>query len=129
MRYAILNNDNVVVNIALSEAPLADNWIASETAAIGDIYEDGQFIKPPAPPPQVPDSCTALAGMLALDAAGMSDAYETWANDPERTFAERAFINKALTWRRDDPVLLAGADALGLTESQLDELFIAASQL
>jgi len=45
MQFAIIEN-NIVVNVALSDEPLADNWIASETAAVGDRYENGQFIKP-----------------------------------------------------------------------------------
>jgi len=45
MKFAIIE-DNVVVNVAVADKPLADNWIASETAAIGDLYENGQFIKP-----------------------------------------------------------------------------------
>lgn len=45
MKYAIIEN-NAVVNIAVADAALADNWIASEVAAIGDLYEDGRFSKP-----------------------------------------------------------------------------------
>jgi hypothetical protein len=45
MKYAIIEN-NTVTNVAVADAPLADNWIASETAAIGDTYENGKFIKP-----------------------------------------------------------------------------------
>lgn len=45
MKYAIIEN-NAVVNVALADKPLASNWIASETAAIGDRYENGQFSKP-----------------------------------------------------------------------------------
>jgi hypothetical protein len=45
MKYAIIEN-NTVVNVALANTPLADNWIASETAAIGDRYENGQFSTP-----------------------------------------------------------------------------------
>ena len=45
MNFAIIENNNVV-NVAVSDAPLADNWVASEVAAIGDTYENGQFIKP-----------------------------------------------------------------------------------
>lgn len=46
MRYAIVEN-GTVVNVAVSDEPLADNWIASNTAAIGDLYENGQFVPPP----------------------------------------------------------------------------------
>ena len=47
MRYAIVQ-DGKVVNVAVSDTALEDNWIASDTAAIGDTYKDGQFT-PPAP--------------------------------------------------------------------------------
>lgn len=47
MRYAIVQ-DGKVVNVAISDAPLESNWIASDTAAIGDEYKNGQF-SPPAP--------------------------------------------------------------------------------
>ena len=47
MRFAIVEN-GVVANVAVSDAPLADSWIASDTAQIGDHYADGQFA-PPAP--------------------------------------------------------------------------------
>ena len=45
MHYAIIEN-SVVVNIAVADEPLENNWIATETGAIGDIYENGQFTKP-----------------------------------------------------------------------------------
>lgn len=132
MRAAIVQ-DSEVVNIAkVSDAEFAESqgWIVSDTARIGDSYDatTGEFTTPPPPAPQVPESVPALEALLALDAAGLSADYEAWANDPARTFAERAFINKALTWRRDDPVLNAAGDALGLTEEQKDQLFIAADQ-
>lgn len=47
MRFAILNGNNTVVNIAISGSPLAENWIASDTALIGDSYSDGVFTTPP----------------------------------------------------------------------------------
>ena len=46
-KYAIVEN-GVVLNVALAEAPLADNWIATTTAGPGWLYQDGEFI--PAPP-------------------------------------------------------------------------------
>lgn len=79
--------------------------------------------------PPVPAEIDPLRALLVLDAAGLSGAYESWASDPARTFAERAFINKATTWRRDDPVLIVGAAAIGLSEQQIDELFIASVKI
>lgn len=47
MRCAIIEN-NKVVNIAEANADFAAamGWIVSDVAAIGDIYENGDFIKP-----------------------------------------------------------------------------------
>ena len=77
----------------------------------------------------VPQSVTALQGLLALDAAGLSGQYEAWAKDPARTFAERAFIDRAQHWERNDQTLVAAATALGLGDAQIDALFETAAQL
>lgn len=77
----------------------------------------------------VPQEVTALQGMKAIDAAGLAAAYTVWASDPERTFLEKAFIDKALTWERDNEVILAAQVALGLTDEQVDSLFILAATL
>ena len=44
-KFAIIEND-VVVNIAVGDSPIAENWIHSESAKIGDKYENGAFITP-----------------------------------------------------------------------------------
>jgi len=43
MKFAIIEN-GVVVNVSASDVALADNWVAAESANIGDLYENGQFI-------------------------------------------------------------------------------------
>ena len=48
MRFAILDENNVVDNVAVGDTALADNWIASDTALIGDTYADGVFSTPEA---------------------------------------------------------------------------------
>lgn len=79
--------------------------------------------------PVVPKSVPALYGLLALSNAGLASAYTAWAEDSARTFEERAFLTRAITWRRDNPVLQAGATALGLDAGALDALFVAAAAL
>ena len=75
----------------------------------------------------IPQRVTALQGLLAIDEAGLSAQYQSWAASADRTFAERAYIDKATHWNRDDPVLIAGATALGLTSEQIDGLFVIAA--
>jgi len=42
MQYAIVK-DGVVINIAESDSALADSWIRSDTAKIGDTYDGSSF--------------------------------------------------------------------------------------
>ncbi len=93
------------------------------------VYFPGEIPEPVVDANPVPQEVTVLQAMKALDAAGMSAAYEAWANAPERTFLERAFINRATHWLRSDPVLLSGAGAIGISEAQLDDLFRLAATL
>lgn len=91
---------------------------------------EGNTPEPYVPPPVPPvTEVAALQGLLAIDHAGLSVEYTVWSNSPLRTFAQKAFINKAQTWRRDDPTLNAAATELGLSEGQLDALFTLASNL
>lgn len=99
--------------------------------SVGWTYEDIPLpIPDPEPLPPTPVTrIDALQGLLAIDASGLADEYEVWANDPARTFAERAFINKAQIWRRDDATLAGAATALGLTDAQVDAMFELAATL
>jgi hypothetical protein len=95
-------------------------------AQMGQQEQDAWLASLPASDP-VPTRVSALQGLLAINAAGLSEAYSEWASSESRTFSERAFIDKATHWNRADPVLLSGAEALGLTSSQVDQLFISAA--
>lgn len=75
----------------------------------------------PAPAPVMVIS--ALQGLKAIDHFGLATQYDAWANDPARTFLERAFINKAQTWERDDATLTAAALALGISDAEIDAMF------
>ena len=96
-------------------------------------YAPGQWrqtwVQEPIPEPPVPESATALQALLAIDELGYSTQYETWANDPSRTFREKAFINKADYWKMNDPQFNAAADDLGFTEEDKADFFRLASTL
>lgn len=107
--------------------------IQATTGSIGWAWDGEKLMPPPAATPHqavtTPHSVTALQCLLAIDDAGLGPAYQAWASSAERSFAERAFIDKAQTWRRNDPTLLAAASAFGLSDEDLDTLFAAAAQI
>lgn len=91
---------------------------------------EGNTPEPYVPPPVPPvTEVAALQGLRAIGHAGLALEYTLWADSTLRTFDEKAFINKAQTWKRNDPTLIAAAADLGLSDGQLDALFTLASNL
>ncbi len=76
-----------------------------------------------------PGRITALQGMRAIHAAGLAGAFATWRAglDPIADFETIAFLDKSTTWERNNPILIAGTQALGLTTAQVDDLFTSAA--
>lgn len=103
-----------------------------EAAKRGDYGPVGPYVEPEPEPEPVPESVTRAQGKAALVQAGLwADvlAYIDGMSDPtEKAFAEIA-LNDTLDWHRDSPFLNEAATAIGLSQKQLDELFIAASKI
>lgn len=129
MKYQFIDSDSLVV------AKIDDDNVSRMSCSVENpeyltwLAEDNTPEPYVAPLPAPITAVTALQGLLAIDQAGLSLAYTLWADSPLRTFAQKAFINKAQTWKRDDPTLVAAATELGLSEGQLDSLFLLASNL
>ena len=122
----------VVVNIVVAGAPLADDWVQSDTAAIGDLYENGEFIRPPTPPAPVPEVITPRQAKIALLQAGLLDDVEAAiAAIPDETTRRIAQVDwaDAQEVRRDWPLLVQMAGQMGLTDTQVDELFRAGASV
>lgn len=125
MRYAIVN-DGVVTNVAVSDAPLESNWIASDVAQVGWTF-DGQAFAAPEPVVVVPEVVSMRQARLALLAAGLLDDVEAAiAAAPQGARIEWEYATEV---RRDYGLVLTLAPALGLTDRQLDDLFVAAASL
>ena len=80
MKYAIIEN-GVVVNTALADAPLADNWIQSDVAGIGWSYENGVLIEPVAVP-----AASVRKGTHLWFREKFTQAEQEWADELEATF-------------------------------------------
>lgn len=88
------------------------------------VWQGGAWVLGPEP---VPLEVTRAQGKLALLNAGLLANAQAAATAAGQA-AEIAF-NDALTYERTSPTLNALATALGLSSSDLDSLFIAASKL
>lgn len=130
MRYAIIV-DGVVVNAAVANQALESNWVQSDEAKIGDLYQDGQFITP-AIPIQIPESISMRQCRLQLLAENMLDdvnaAIAAIPDEMQRKTAEIEW-EYATTVERSSPWVEQLGSALGLSDSQLDKLFIDAAIL
>lgn len=108
------------------EGKMLDGWtykIEGHVANASPLYIDEVVV--------IPENVSRAQGKAALLAAGMLDAVEGYINTLEggdKTLALLAF-NETNEWRRDSPFLNQAATVLGVTQEQMDELFLEASKI
>lgn len=136
MRAAVIDDMGKVINIILvndlSYSP-GDGLtlVESETANIGDTYNAGAFIPAPVSLP-VPQEITRRQARLALLFAGLLDSVDAVIDsipDPMARAVAKIEWNEALTIDRASPLITELAPALGLTEADVDNLFITGAGL
>jgi len=124
--------DGVITNtIEVDSLDAMPGLIAADTGSIGDGVVDGVIVPAPTPPVPVPQSVTMRQARLALHAAGLLagvDAAIASMQEPAKTAA-------AIEWEyasaveRNAGLVPAMAAALGMSEADIDDLFIAAAAL
>lgn len=92
------------------------------------LYIDGQVIEAPPAPPYVPPTLSRFQARAGLMQRGLlADVEALVANSSP--LAQLAWA-ETIEWRRDSPTLNSLAkDGLGLTDAEIDELFIEAAQI
>lgn len=105
--------------------PKAQEWTLIPDPPSPQAYWDGSaWVEPP---PYVPYEITRLQGMLMLDQLGLLEQCEQIIAASDRT-TQMAWDN-ASKFVRQSPTMVAVGHALGLTDEQLDELFVQAAQI
>ncbi len=133
-KFAIIEN-GAVENLAVADEPLAENWVRlqpGQFASIGYLWDGEEFTPPPALAAPVPQSVTMRQARLALLGAGLLDNVDAaMAAIPDETMRRAAQIEweYAATVDRTSALVSNLSGALGLTDAQLDALFIAAGAL
>ena len=82
-----------------------------------------------APPPPIPATVTRFQALAILAAGGYLDTVRTYINTLDQNNVQRLAWENATDWERTSPTVNALAAMLGLTDAQVDDLFIAASQV
>ena len=107
------------------------NTVVADQAFIDAHFPGAELVPEPEPVEVsvVPQSVSRAQGKLALIQAGLwpaAIAFVDGITDPvQKVYAEVA-LNDTQEWRRDSAFLASAVAALGLSEAQLDALFITA---
>jgi hypothetical protein len=75
----------------------------------------------------IPQTVSRFQARAALHLSGLLESVETLMQSPETDMLARLAWQDAQEFKRQSPTVLAMASALGLTDAQIDELFIAAA--
>jgi hypothetical protein len=81
-----------------------------------------------APPVYIPQSVTRFQGKAALMQAGLLASVEAAVAASDDALLQLAW-DEALTFERQSTMVTGLAAAIGLTEQQIDDLFVAAAQI
>lgn len=90
------------------------------------------LIDPPPAPPYVPQQVTRAQGKAALITSGLWTDVESYVDsitDPTEKALALVALNDTTHWQRTSPFLNSAAAALGLSDEDLDNLFIQASEI
>ena len=82
-----------------------------------------------APPPPIPATVTRFQALAVLAAGGYLPTIRTYIATLDQNNVQRLAWENATDWERSSPTLNALATMLGLTDAQVDDLFVAASQV
>lgn len=123
----------------LERDDLNQTWVAVEDNSTIERYgfarADFQDAVPPDFPvwvptvPQVPQTVSRFQAKAALSNAGLLAQVETLMSDPATNPIARLAWSDAQEFHRTSPTVAAMAQALGLSDAQLDALFAAAADI
>ena len=81
------------------------------------------------PPPPIPQTVTRFQALATLAAGGGLDVVHTYIDALPRSNIQRLAFENATDWERTSPTVNALAQMLGLSDAQVDELFVTASKV
>lgn len=101
---------------------------APDDVVCGMLHAGGEYSNPP-PVVSVPQSVTRFQAQAALYLAGLLDDVEALMSDPSTPALAKIAWANALEFKRTSPTIAAMSAVLGMTDAQIDQLFITAATL
>lgn len=134
-RYGWFTSDNIPGQSTQTAPPTT-----SETTTVGELrpnwtgyaWRELPYFEPqpdPQPQPEVPAVVSRFQARAALHLAGLLESVEAMMAAPETGAIAKLAWADAQEFKRESPTIAALSASLGLSDSQLDELFIAAAQI
>ncbi len=97
---------------------------------LASVLPEGAVVEPYVPPPTpIPATVTRFQALATLAAGGWLDTVHVYIDALPRNNVQRLAFENATDWERISPTVNAIAAMLGLSDAQVDDLFIAASQV
>lgn len=127
MKAHVIDSDGTVINtILVSDLNFIPNLIDARLGGkIGDRWTGVEFVivQPATPVPQV---ITKRQGKIILSRYNLLDTVlaALAAMEGQEGVEARIDFEDATEWRRDWPILLSLSQSLGLSTSQIDQMFI-----
>jgi hypothetical protein len=128
MRAAQINPSGVVINFAEVIAFDGVQFIDPTGAAMGATWNGSIFLAPTPPPTPVPQCVTAFQAKAALLNTGLYTSVSAYMTSSATPIDQLAWT-EAASFQRTDTIISNLMESLGLTNAQLDALFIAAAQI
>lgn len=122
-----IQNGVVINTIVVENLDFMPGLVEATEGAIGWSYDGEKFTAPPVPPVPAPQSVTMRQARLALLGAGLLETVE--AAIVGAGPAAKIEWEYAKEVQRASGLVLAMATALGMTEAQIDALFVEAAKL
>ena len=138
MKFAVVEN-GIVTNMVIADAALEANWVQTDEAGIGWLYDGATFSAPPEKPAPVPASMSFAQLLIGLVAeAWITEAEgEAWlvgtlpapllalinSLPASEQFAAKARAIRPSEVLRSNALVVALGAATGKTEAQIDTFF------
>jgi hypothetical protein len=120
-------DDATYASWVASGNPKADAYKRIPDPPAPNAYWDGKEWV--IPPPYVPQSVSRFQAKAALLNAGLLDQVEAIVADPATSAMTKLAWADAVEFDRNSPTIIELSHELGLTDSEIDDLFIAAAQI